>query len=247
MTTSPLKKLVTNVSDNDIPGNQSIKDIHESFNNLDGWINISLSTDAFFSKIPIVAEMVATTFIFVFANFVNILVVKFYVKSKCRSRPYILGLAVLDLVGISFAVFPRILLRVLRPCLARVVLRITLHLIFVEVYNMYMYGPLLLAIDRFLVVQFPHNFREMKRRSKYFIYFLPSLHFLVMVAVVASEIFLGQKSLAFFVLSNIGTVLKLVQILGCAIMYRKIVVKISASQRKMGKFKHKGGQYSIIR
>ena len=207
------------------------------------WLNVPLSLD-FYREIPIEAEWAITVVVFIFGNLLNVLVVQFYRKVKSSIRPYVLFLAFIDLVSISFIMMPRIVLRYLPVGTTLYVVRILLYALMLLFYNVQMYGPLFLALDRFLVVSFPHNFRDKQKFAKIPIVVLPTLHVITSICVVILQVFADSTSMTFFLVSNLNNCFKMIQIFGCLSLYAIVVVKIMLNERKMADSKHAGAPQS---
>ena len=202
-------------------------------------MDVTLSSDLF-REIPVAAEVSLIAVIFFVGNFLNILVVKFYRKVDSSCRRYVLFLSLLDFLSLSFVMAPRVVLRFLNPGTPLYVLNLAMYFLRVLIFNVYMYGPFFLALNRFLVVRYPHNFHDKRKFVKAFMFVLPPLHILNTCLLLPLKMVFGRTSDVVFVVSNLNNVFKAVQILGCALAYIVVALQIWSTEEKMSAHKHTG-------
>ena len=103
-----------------------------------------------------------------------------------------------------------------------------------------MLGPLFLALDRFLIVSFPHNFQLHEKKMRRFKIALFSLIF-----VLSWRVFIPMPKILLIITLGILSTLLAVQFLGCIVLYTIIVVKLRLNDRKMKNSRHVGNRCVI--
>ena len=99
-----------------------------------------------------------------------------------------------------------------------------------------MLGPLFLAMDRFLIVAFPHNFQLHEKKMR-----MIKIMFFALTTAPMSLGFIHDQLIKvgiFILYANL-----VVQLIACIVLYTIIVVKIVLAERKMSKHRHVGNRF----
>ena len=99
-------------------------------------------------------------------------------------------------------------------------------------------GPLFLALDRFLIVAFPHNFFKHERKLK-----IAKIVWVVCRALVSSSALVSYFVFSGLVLTVsllLWTIFIAVEIIACAVVYTVIAVLVAVAGRKLKNNRHVG-------
>ena len=101
-------------------------------------------------------------------------------------------------------------------------------------------GTLFLALDRFLVVTFPHNFQLHEKKLRIFKVIL------TLVAMFFYSLFTVGRLLEIQILISLASLNFLVFLLANIVLYVVIVVKIVQNERKMKAHRNTGNRYVFV-
>ena len=170
----------------------------------------------------------------------NSLVVKYYIKSKNYSRPYILTLVGLDLISILFAMVPYVALSFIND-ISIFLIVLNTYVVAVNIsFGLYLYPALFLAVDRFVVVIFPLKFRELKEKTRCFKVALFGTHFVVAVTDCVLQIVYKYNSFPSLVIKSVASVMNFFELLSVVVMYSTMVVMIIKTNREMAAARQTG-------
>ena len=188
--------------------------------------------DRFFLPIPLVAEIILLSLTLSLGFVLNAIIFRCYFGVKSDVARYIRVLSVFD----GFAVLVSVSARATEIVFFENQIAIDMLYNGVNLgISFSMMGPLFLALDRFLIVWFPHNFQLYEKRMRRFkiVLFVVTL-VLSLVLVIRFEfriIFVAMTSVWLFL-----------QFISCTILYAVISVKIFISERKMNEHRHVGSR-----
>ena len=177
--------------------------------------------------------------IFFLGLLLNSIILKFFWKDKSVTSTYFKAFAIFDLFTLTSLAIYEVFV-VLFKCNNIVVyfLLYVLNLV-VALYN---FCPLFLALDRCLVVAFPHKFH--KHEGKMRVAKGSMILFMLLLSLTTSsfERFIPEYS---SILWNFVSLAMIVQVLTCLVLYAVIVVKVVASDREMKKRRHSGNTQKL--
>ena len=182
-----------------------------------------------FSQIPEAHQLAMAVIVLVVGLVLNSIIFRCYFRVKSSIAPYIRVFAVFDCFVIMVAVSIWILsiyIAKQHPILYFLNLIISVSL------NSSMLGPLFLALDRFLIVSFPHNFQLHEKKVRGF-----KIALLLLEVILSSHNFVEGAYQNVIVLA-MPVVYFVLQFLTCVVLYVIIVVKIVTSERKMKDSRH---------
>ena len=187
-----------------------------------------------FSKIKESHELIFIALILVFGLVLNSIIFRCYFRVKNDIARYIRFFAIYDCFVIIISLSTRIvvLYATSQEVLKRILITTTHQCVYYS-----MLGPLFLALDRFLIVSFPHNFQLHEKKMRRFKVAL------VLLTVLLSLYYLFEATKDNFVLITIFLVNFTLQFLACVVLYVIIVVKIVTSERKMKGSRHMAKGY----
>ena len=181
-----------------------------------------------FGEIPTIHDLVIMSVLTVIGMAFSTLILRIYWSVKNNIVAYIKALAVFDMFTIVY-------LAILRPvqifCGPEVVGAYNIG--FTVIANHMILGSLFLALDRFLIVAFPHKFKLYKTKMRIF-------KIVIFAETLFSSLgwFLPGSLLIYFIaLASVNLVL---QFLACIGLYTFIVVRVILSERQMTKHRHVG-------
>ena len=183
-----------------------------------------------FSQIPEAHQLAMAVIVLVVGLVLNSIIFRCYFRVKSSIARYIRVFAVFDIFVILDAVSIWIVPLYFES--EKTLLRV-LNLIMTVTINYSMLGPLFLALDRFLIVSFPHNFQLHEKKMRGFKIAL----FLLTVVLSSFNLFVVIQGLDRRLVTIIVTNFTL-QFLACVVLYVIIVVKIVTSERKMKDSRH---------
>ena len=149
--------------------------------------DIELTTQPFmlFSEIEGIHELVMILLVFVIGIVINSIIFRCYFCVKSDIARYIRAFALFDMFSIAISLSARlvVLYAASQTYIKRVLLTTSLQCV-----NYSMLGPLFLALDRFLIVSFPHNFQLHERKMRRFKIAV------LLVTVALSSVFIFDSS-----------------------------------------------------
>ena len=190
-----------------------------------------------FYPIPVLHDLIIRVSIFVLTFLLNLIIFCCYFRNKSDIAKYIRVFAVFDCAA------------VLVNSLARVLQALgsdyeTVGNVFYDSFTFLlsysMLGPLFLALDRFLIVSFPHNFQLHERKMRRFKIALFSLVF-----VLSWRAFMPMPKILVIITLGVLSTLLAVQFLGCIVLYTIIVVKLRLNDSRMKNSRHVGSRCVI--
>ena len=186
-----------------------------------------------FKPVPYTQGIIIPSIIFLFIVLQNSIILKLYFNVKSDLALYIKVLAVFDIVTGAVTTACR-LYEIINP--SDTVAIFVLYCAIDVLASHTMLGPLFLALDRFLVVVFPHKFQLYEKKMRIF---------KVVLFACVSGSFVG------WVFNDWNLVLMMVGInvmlhfVGCIVLYSIIVACILISARKMAAHRHTASNWYV--
>ena len=217
----------------------------DAFTEADGFANEPMEENAdatgfiYVTPISMVEDIAMMVFIFALGMLLNSIILRFYWKAKGATSTYYRGFAICDM-GFLVMLLVRRGYRIVWPTNISVILFLGVtHNVTGGLYN---FGPLFLAMDRCLIVAFPHNFREYEGKLRVT---KGSMVLFIVILSVTNETLLNfadPDSLVLSVLSFLSGFATMLQILAIIGLYTFVVVKVVKSDRKMKSSRHIGSK-----
>ena len=187
--------------------------------------------------ISVVEDTTTAVFIFSLGMLLNTIILRGYWKEKSATSTYFKAFAVIDMTIVGFMLIRRVL---------RFVWPNNINVFFLDILvtnligSLYNFGPMFLAMDRCLIVAFPHKFREYEGRMRVakggMLLFLTSTGFTLSMLYRFGD----PDSTVAVLLKMLGGVATVLQIFAIVVLYAVIVVKVLTSDRKMKTSRHVG-------
>ena len=174
-----------------------------------------------YKPVPLVQGLVITCIIFALNILQNSTIFKLYYPVKTDLALYIKVLAAYDFVTGCVSAGCRLVLLV-NP--SNITAILALNAVFDILLGHAMLGPLFLALDRFLVVVFPHKFQLYEKKMRIF---------KVVLVLFASSSAIGWLFNDWNLVLMMLSINLMVHFVGCLILYSIIVACILISARKM--------------
>ena len=175
--------------------------------------------------------------VFIFGMLLNSIILRCHWKAKGATSTYYRGFAICDM-GFLVLMLIRRSCKIVWPTNANIILLLGLtHNVTAGLYN---FGPMFLAMDRCLIVAFPHNFREHEGKLRVTKVCLVLFMAILSAANVLFLSFADPDSAVVRIISflaGLATVLQILTIIG---LYGTVVVKVLMSDRKMKSSRHFG-------
>ena len=144
-------------------------------------------------------------------------------------------MAFLDLTTLTFVLLPYFVLLFVDQSFAREVMKMIRYTLGILVFNLYMFLPLFLALDRFVAVTYPHKMKLYLTRLRPFKVVCIVHCCLQVTAAMAVEAMLGTESIWFIVSSFYGLLAITIEVVSALTLYVIIAVKVTMSRKKMKK------------
>ena len=124
----------------------------------------------------------------------NILVFKYYSKTKTSNRPYVLALVFLDFLAVFLTHLPTFILSLLEISQAWLIVQFVVYcfLNYLAIISLFLHASL--GMDRFLAVFFPHTFKRYKTRTRILKIFTVFVLTSTMFSNLFCERYFGSKS-----------------------------------------------------
>ena len=119
-----------------------------------------------FREIPLPQRAVLTSSILTLTLTLNILVFKYYSKSKTSNRPYVLALVFLDFLTVFLGHLPTFILSLFEINQTLLTVQFVVYGLTSYLVIICFFPPVFLGIDRYVAVFYPHTFREYKTRIR---------------------------------------------------------------------------------
>ena len=159
--------------------------------------------------------------------FLNVIVAMYYRKTSEATRPYILTLVAFDLMISIFALSS---FAVLISNQVNTYINLYAFKVFTITFNfgfgLYLYPSFYLALDRFIIVTFPLNFRDHLTKLRVFKIFMFAIHFIDLAILSAAQVTYGQDNVAFHLGSMLAMVLFAFVFFTTSFMYAVMVFQI---------------------
>ena len=179
-----------------------------------------------YSRVPLSHEVIATSFIALCGIIFNLIILRCYWRDKSRTAVYIRAFAIYDVCMVT--VFCSVTLVNLGWPQAEWLAQFLMFPL-VTLLSAGMLGPLFLAIDRVSMVVFPYTFYKYERRLRIFKISFGTVH--VAIAAVLSAPNFPVSALALKVLMTTTSVLFVSQLIGCAVLY--VIIALKVRKRKV--------------
>ena len=178
-----------------------------------------------------VNEIIISSVIFCVGLVLNALILRCYWGVKTSTAVYIRVLAVYDIVFL-FCVITIKLLIVSFPAHAEEIGIAQLFLTILFATNGVL-GPLFMALDRYLIVAFPHTYQKHEKKMRIVKILIAVLQNMASVLYCAVSAAFGPSSEPAILVLALSTPLFFMQFLACVVLYVVIVWKVRASTRKV--------------
>ena len=191
---------------------------------------VLLDENILYHDVDPVYDVITASVIFCVGLVLNALILRCYWSVKTSTAVYIRVLAVYDMAAVLYLLGYRTSVGVFNISSAALTVWMCIGN-FVALNSML--GPLFIAIDRFVLVLFPHNFTKYSRKircAKIFWIFFLNLASLVRFLVVR---FVDNNVLLKIFLNIFSSLVFLIQCLVCVALYAFIVFKVRKSQRRI--------------
>ena len=166
--------------------------------------------------------------------FLNVIIVMYYRKTSEATRPYILTLVAFDLIIVIFALSS---FAVIISNQANTYINLYAFKMFTITFNfgfgLYLYPSFYLALDRFIIVTLPLNFRDYLTMLRVLKFFMFAIHFMDLAILSAAQVTYGQDNVAFLLGSMLAIVLFAFVFLTTSFMYAVMVFQIIRSSSNM--------------
>ena len=185
-----------------------------------------------FEDLPYLHDVITSSITFCVGLVLNALILRGYWSVKTSTAVYIRVLAVYDIMVLIVNVALRILIGIFLKSKSSEIEQIRLMIGRLLVSNA-MLGPLFMALDRILIVAFPHSFKKHEKKMKIAKIVIAALQ--SVAAVLWSTLFIsfGQTSPLVTWAVAISTTMFVMQFVACIFLYTFIVWKVRASTRKV--------------
>ena len=183
-----------------------------------------------FSPIDPVHDVIFASVIFCVGLVLNALILRCYWSVKTSTAVYIRVLAWTAVCAMLYVASDRIIFHVFHP-----------EAMFGAIFSVFanrlgvtsVLGPLFMALDRILIVAFPHSFKKHEKKMR-----------IAKISIVVAQV---ETTVAYFIIYNtfgnsffLTTVFKIsstlvfaLQCIACVVLYAMIVIKVRASTRKI--------------
>ena len=204
-----------------------------------GAASIKASGFEYFTKLSIVEDTAMAIFIFSLGIVLNSIILRCYWKNKDATSIYFRAFAFIDLWCLLLILIRRSVSFFFADNIISYAVLSALTNMAAALYNL---GPMFLAMDRCLIVAFPHNFREHEKKLR--------------VAKGSMVVVVEMLSLTWAMLDGFGDpastlavvvqlsagLVSLLQIIAIVVLYAIIVFKVLMSDRKMKNSRHFGNK-----
>ena len=211
---------------------ESVFTVEETWDKHDDNELQSLDHDVSYLPVDFVTEVVVRLSLIFVGSILNVIILKCYFRVKSSRASYIRAFAVLDILILFSGSFEFFFLN-LFP--AQAAFSTTFKSVFRALAAFSLLGPLFLALDRCLIVIVPHKVSLYVAKMRIFKIILFVLTSLVGVGFLATSASIGVVFIYAF-----ATVVVLLQLIGCLVLYLIIIAQILASERKLGAHRHFG-------
>ena len=197
---------------------------------------MTVDTDyCLFTSIPSLNDAILIILI-VFVGFVlNSIIIRCYWNSKSSTAIYIRAFAAYDLCVLSLA--PNFLIDLFFPNM-KPFFKILKGILG----GFAIIGPLFLALDRFLVVAFPHKFKKYEKSMKIAKGSIFSITLVTKGVAEITAVAIGYDNRMVEIFFFVFRPILAAQFVTCVVLYVIIIVKIVTSERKMAKHRHVANQ-----
>ena len=196
------------------------------------------SETQYFTPVKMVEETAIYFSLLTIGLVLNSIILRCYWKEKSATSTYFRAFAVFDMLALMIGLAYQVIyiFEIGNPIMTSVS-RIMQNLV-ADLYN---FGPLFLALDRIMVVAFPHKFREYEGKMR----FGKRCLFFGMVALslpLSASLIIDPTSIVTRTLRAVVILVVFIQILAIVVLYTAIVMKVMTSDRKMKSSRHVGNK-----
>ena len=194
--------------------------------------------NSFFKPISTAEETAMYFSLLTVGLILNSIILRCYWKEKSATSTYFKAFAVFDMLALMIRPIDQIILILGMQNPATNLTRLAMQNLIAAVYNV---GSLFLALDRCLVVAFPHNFREHEGKLRWIKGGM--LLFLGTISVMTSTFYVVDPTWVLTDILRVVAILAIfVQIVAIVALYTIIIVKVVTSDRKMKNSRHFGNK-----
>ena len=193
-----------------------------------------------FLEIPPTHTIVIVSSIMLVGFVLNATILRCYWRSTTTTSVYIRVLAVYDICALAALGFSRTLL--IFEALQHEIAEKVSVAVSSALGNFYLVGPLLLAIDRMLVVAFPLNFKQYEGGVRILKTAIVLFHGVLMLMACIFIIGLEYDNVWSKIIFALLSISLLLQLVACIVLYTIIIVKIKMQERKMAQHRHNSAQ-----
>ena len=187
-------------------------------------------TDLLYSPINPIHEAIFGSVIFCVGLVLNALILRCYWSVKTSTAVYIRVLAWFDITALTTSLIIQVLLALLENNLVVILAELIIEGQFIV---LSVFGPLFMALDRILIVAFPHSFKTHEKKMRIFKIVLATFQSSVTVLYFVFLGLFGTASLLPQVTLYAGSTTFWLECLASVFLYAVIVWKIRKSSRKV--------------
>ena len=196
-------------------------------------VTTSLPRDQWlFQELPYLHEVITSSIIFCVGLVLNALILRCYWSVKTSTAVYIRVLAAYDVMVLTFNLAIKILTGIFLISKLSVIEQVR-ELIGRLLMSNAMLGPLFMALDRILIVAFPHSFKKHEKKMRITKISIAILQNVAAVTWNVLVISFGQTSPFVKFGVALSTAIFVMQFVACVFLYAFIVWKVRASTRKV--------------
>ena len=202
---------------------------HSSFLN----DNHEYTSDGYSSRNPFSYDVIYAVIVCV-GVILNSIILRCYWRMKSATAICIRAFAIFDITVMALVTISQLIYHLFADLQW---LQALIYFVRNAIGNASMLGPLFLALDRYLIVAFPHNFRKHEKKLRWMKIWLGCLN----VGLFTTSYAMNLNNIPFSMIANLLTHLLFFTMLAASvILYTVIVVKVLTSDKKMQHHRHFG-------
>ena len=193
--------------------------------------DVKSDTFTMFYEVNKVHSVIFASVIFCVGLVLNALILRCYWSVKTSTAVYIIVLAFIDIAAMIFMISTRTA-DLLFPC-DPIVMAVSKLLANLILFVASVLGPLFMALDRILIVAFPHSFKRHEKRMRIakIIWTILQSSYSVIIWILGDLI--GFNPMKYFWIRIARTLAFTLPCVLCVLLYAVIVAKVRASQKQI--------------
>ena len=184
-------------------------------------------------------DVIIASVIFCVGLVLNALILRCFWSVKTSTAVYIRVLAWVDIAAPLNALVLRVLLIFFQNHLA---VHLTDLIIAGQFILVSVLGPLFMALDRILIVAFPHNFKKHEKKMRIVKAFIIMFHAIITILILFPLLLNVKASISVNVILSVSAIAFALECLTTVILYAVIVWKIRKSSRQIQPAQQTGNQ-----